>query len=526
MRFGIFVLVIALALPAAGAAAEGWRADLDAALAMEPGPGRDEIVARVARAAPGWKDIALHIEAMEFGEPPGRQAILDSTVCIDGVTRPWVLYVSTHYDPATPAPLMVRLHGGVGVADIRDDPAGLASEDDFTVEIEKRGWLGLFPMGQYGATWWDDVGMANIRNLVREVKRAYNVDDDRVYMGGFSDGGSGSFAHAMLAPTDYAAFIAMNGHMGVASRDNDVPLYAPNMMNTPVYATTTHDDDLYPTRKMAPTISMAQRAGADILYKTFPGEHDFKDIASDLGFMMEFLTRHPRDPFPARIVWETADRKYGLCRWFAIDGTTTEEPRRWHIDYNVSLTDDRITFGFIPDWQYEGEGVYVSRVIDGTAAEAMGLLADDIIVLGEEMPIRDMDGLDAYKQKLRRGGPLGVTVRRGDEQVVLRGELPEPENYLLFKREWPSARADVTLAGNRIDIRASRLAACRVLVHPDMVNLGENLVIAVNGEVVHDALVKPDPAFMIENFCKNRDRKLLYVAEIKVDVKSRKEAAK
>ena len=79
-------------------------------------------------------------------------------------------------------------------------------------------------------------------------------------------------------------------------------------------------------------------------------------------------------------------------------------------------------------------------------------------------------------------------------------------------------RADVTLSGNRIDIRASRLGACRVLVHPDMVNLGENLVITLNGEVVHDALVEPDLEFMIENFLENRDRKLLYVTEIRVDI--------
>lgn len=518
MRFGAIILpialIIALMLPVAAAGADDWRADLDAALKMEPGTGRDEVVAKVARAAPGWNEIRLHIEAMEFGEPRGTLAILDSAVCTDGVMRPWVLYVSTHYDPATPAPLMVRLHGGVGVPNIRSQPVEYASEDGFALEIEKRGWLGVYPMGQVGATWWDDVGMANIRNLVRRVKRTYNVDDDRVYMGGFSDGGSGSFAHAMLAPTDYAAFIALNGHMGVASRDNGVSLYAPNMMNTPVYATTTHDDDLYPTSKMAVAIDMAQRAGADILYKTFPGTHDWEGIASDLPFMFEFMERHPRDPFPSKIVWETAHGKHGLCRWFAIDKTTTAPPARWHRDHNVALTDDRITFGFIPDWDYEEDGVYVARVIEGTAAEAIGLIADDIIVLGEEMRIRDMDDLNAYKQELRRGGPFGITVRRGEEHVILRGDLPEPENYLLFKREWPSARGDVTLSGNRIDIRASRLGACRVLVHPDMVNLGENLVITLNGEVVHDALVEPDLEFMIENFLENRDRKLLYVAEL------------
>lgn len=495
-----------------------WRDDLDRALTMDPGDDRDALVRNIARAAPGWDEVRLHIEAIEFPGPAGTHAILDSNLCIDGVMRPWVLYVSTHYDPARPAPLLVRIHGGVNTPNIEGDPVEYVLEDAFIAGLEEGGWLGVYPMGQEGATWWDDVGMANIASMIRDVKRRYNVDDDRVYMGGFSDGGSGSFAHAMLEPTDYAAFLCLNGDMGVGSQDGGKHLYAPNMMNTPIYATTTHDDRLYPTEKMTPTINMAIDAGADILFKSFPGEHDFEDIESDLPFMWEFLERHGRDPLPHRIVWEAAETKHGQCRWFSIEKITPARPARWHRDHNVSMVDDRITFGFMVDYDYDGEGVYVTRVLEGTAAEKVGLLADDIIVLGEDMRVSNLDDLNAYKQKLHRGGPFGLTVRRGEEHVVLWGNLPEPENYLLFGREKPSARADVVLAGNHIRLRASCLGAFRVLVHPEMVNLDEHIIITVNRKVVFDARVEPDLEFMIENFLENRDRKLLYVAAIDVNL--------
>jgi hypothetical protein len=519
----ILAFVALAASPAEGA---DWRADLDRAIAMDAGPERDDLVSEIARAAPGWNEIRLHIQAMEFDEPAETLAILDSAMCIDGVMRPWVLYVSTHYDPMTPTPLLVRIHGGVGTPNIDPQPVKLASEDEFAAGIQERGWLGIYPMGQDGATWWDDVGMANIRNIIRRVKRDYNVDDDRVYMGGFSDGGSGSFAHAMLEPTDFAAFLCLNGHMGVGSRTGGKHLYAPNMMNTPIYATTTHDDRLYPTRKMGPTMNMAAKAGADILFRSFEGEHDFDDIRSDLPVMWEFLERHPRDPFPPRIVWEAAETKHGQCMWFSIDKIMPWHEAKWHHDHNMSLVDDRITFGFIPDYDYEGDGVYVARVIEETAAEAIGLLADDIIVRGEDMRIGDMDDLNKYKQGLYRGGPFGVTVKRGDEHVVLRGSLLEPENYLIFKREKPSARADVICSGNHIWMRASRLGAFSVLIHPDMVNLDENLIITVNRELVYDASVQPDLEFMVQNFLENRDRRLLYVAAIEINLEEKKEAKK
>lgn len=41
----------------------------------------------------------------------------------------------------------------------------------------------LFPSEQESATRWDEVGMTNTRKLVRTVKREFNMDDDRVWMG-------------------------------------------------------------------------------------------------------------------------------------------------------------------------------------------------------------------------------------------------------------------------------------------------------------------------------------------------------
>jgi hypothetical protein len=51
-----------------------------------------------------------------------------------------------------------------------------------------------------------------------------------------------------------------------------------------------------------------------------------------------------------------------------------------------------------------------------------------------------------------------------------------------------------------------------------MFNFDRNLTITVNGDVVHDAPISPDPEFMLRNFLKNRDRRLIYVAEVVVEL--------
>ncbi len=464
-----------------------------------------------------WQEVAAAVENVSFPAAEGGTPVLRKATCVDGVERPWVLYVPTSYEPATPTPLLVILHGGVSRPEITDDPLAYARDNEWIAAAEEYGWLALYPFGQKDATWWDEVGMANIRNLVRTAKQEYNVDDDRVYVGGFSDGASAAFCWAMVEPTDFAAFVALNGHMGVGSIDGDLETYAPNFYNTPVYAVTTFDDPLYPSTRMRATIEMARRAGGDIFYRELAGMHDFEYADAEIPLVARFLERHPRDPFPANIVWEAATPAFGRCGWFRIDEITRDEAADWHTDYNAILLDDRITIGFIHA-DVEGPGVEVATVVEDSAAAEMGLEDGDVIIGVSGKAVNDMDDVDAWKETVARGDPFTLRVRRGDDELTLEGRIPPPENYYVFKRAQPSARADVSFAANRVDIRASRLGAFTVYVHPDMVNLDENLVIAVNGDVVFDAKVKPDPAWMMENFLERRDRKALYVAAVKVEL--------
>ncbi len=523
MRFSI-TLLLALVVTFSGvggsSAEAGWEEALDALVAAPGDADRASLVADVLDHAPSWQEVATRIQSTTF--PPADevgQAVLRTTVCIDTVERPWVFQVPPDYDPSVPTPLLVVLHGGVGSADVYDDPLGYVAESDQAALARERGWISAFPFGQAGATWWDEVGMANIRTLVRTIKRELNVDDDRVWMPGFSDGASAGFAQAMLEPSDYAAFVALNGHMGVASLDGDLPTYAPNMSATPIFATTTFDDGLYPSQRMRPTIDMAREAGADIYYREFPGGHDFDDVKDELPAIARFLERHPRDPFPTRVVWEAGSTDFGKCRWFAIDRITADEPAPWYEDHNIALTDDRITIGFQPDYEFEGTGIRVDVLSDGDyPARSIGLKAGDVIVKADDALMDSLPDLNEWKATVERGDAFEMAVLRDGGKVVLRGELPEVAGYLIFKRDVPSAAVRAGFAANRIEVETSRVGAFRILVHPDMIVLDQNLVITVNGELVYDDIVRPNLEFLLDNYLDNRDRSLLYVAEVVIEL--------
>lgn len=337
---------ILVVLLLAAAARAGWEEDLDRLIAAPAGPESDALALSVAKAAPGWAEVAARIRATTFPDAPKGEAYLRQTTCADGVERPWVLFVPESYDPSKPTPLLVVLHGGVSRADISKEPLEWANGNPFVKLAKERGWLAIHPFGQKDATWWDEVGMQNIRNLVRTVKRERNVDDDRVFMAGISDGASAGFTHAMVDPNDYGAFVALIGHMGVGSIDGDLDTYAPNLANSPIYATTHFGDALYPSERMRATIEMALRAGGRILYRERQGTHGTEDTLPWFPAIADWLERHPRDPLPHRVVWETSTKRFGLCRWLAIDRVTTAKAADWHRDHNVSLTSDRVSIGF------------------------------------------------------------------------------------------------------------------------------------------------------------------------------------
>ena len=514
----VLLAICIVPLLVGSAARADWRTDLDALLCAPSAEEQDRLLGGILEASPDWKEVVAFIESLSFPDREPGNFQVRRTTSVDGVERPWILYIPPQYSSARRSPLMVVLHGGVSRENVTEDPEAYAREHFFTPLAAEKGWLLLFPFGQTGATWWDEVGMSGIRNLLRRIKRELNVDDDRVWMAGFSDGASAAFLHAMADPTDYGAFVALNGHMGVGSLDGDLETYAPNMANTPVYAVTTGGDQLYATSTMRSTLEMAVSAGGDVLYRTQEGGHDFSYGEEELPLIARFLDRHPRDPFPVRILWETADRRFGACRWFAIDRVTIDEAASWHRDHNAILVDRRISIGFYVDDSYEGEGVRVERVVEeGALASEIGLEAGDVIVRCNETAIATMDDLNSFKAGAKRGDAVEIVVSREGEEAVLKGNFPEPLNHFVFKRLIPSALARVRACGNRIHVETSRVGAFRIKVHPDMIRLEDNLVITVDGVVAFDGPPSVNLEYLLRNFLENRDRRLLYVAEISIE---------
>lgn len=515
------MIVLCLFLLTLSINGKGLQESINNLLGTKSGKEQEKILKGILREKPSTDTLIKLLKGIKFRKPEKTGMVKSKNLCIDGVERPFCWYIPDNYDPSKKTPLIVYLHGGVSRPDIIKDIEEYAKENPFTGLANQKGYILLFPFGQIGATWWDSVGVSNILSQIRITKQEFNIDDNQVFMTGFSDGASGSFFFAMCHPNDFAAFIPLSGHPGTGSIQGGTQTYFVNLYNRPLYVINTDLDRLFPDKDIRPMMELAERAGANLLYRVYQGiGHEFTYADMEIPLIEKFIKTHPRVVNPPRIKWETAYPELGRCMWLSIDEVIPDRHADWHEDHNMELIDDRILFGFIPDYNFEGTGIRVARVVgDSTLCSVTGVKEGDIFINLEGSEIKNIDDMNDYKSKKKRGDSTEITILRENKELTLRGKFPEITKYMLFTRDLPSARAEAYFAGNRFYIRSSALGTFTIYIHPDMVQLDQNVVVYVNEKEVFNESVAPDTEFILCNFLENRDRELIYVNKITIDMK-------
>ena len=238
-----------------------WQEDLTSLLKTDNDKTKKDLIAKIVLAKPELNEIIELIKSQEFNKSDNGVFVEKEIMCVDGKKRPYIIYIPKSYDPSIKTPVIVNLHGAV-TWPMKDKKKRLrhAKSQEVTELAIKNNWFIVFPFGEASATWWDNVGQSNVLNIIRETKRNFNIDDEKLWMTGFSDGASGSFHFAMTEPTDFAAFFPLCGDMGVGAQDGGNHLYPNNMSNVPLYVINTDEDYIYPSSRMIKTIDMAKEA--------------------------------------------------------------------------------------------------------------------------------------------------------------------------------------------------------------------------------------------------------------------------
>lgn len=196
----------------------------------------------------------------------------------------YLLHVPEEYSTeGARLPLIVYLSGGPGLA---IDGANGAEN-----VIAKSNYIVLYPNAE-GRMWWAHGQPERVEALLDEVLEQLNVDRSRVYLVGFSNGGTGALYYATLWPKRFSAVAALMG--GAACMDELRPLALSKLAGLPVLLAHGDRDPIIPHECSESAFKEIRKISPDSELHILKGrEHDIV-LGNDDGLTMSFLEKHSR----------------------------------------------------------------------------------------------------------------------------------------------------------------------------------------------------------------------------------------
>lgn len=145
------------------------------------------------------------------------QTTLTGTIKSGGLTRDYRLYIPAMYNGNTPVPLVLNLHGYTSSA----------AEQEFYGNLrpiaDTANFLIVHPNGTLdpqGNRFWNTFGTGSpvddvefLSNLIDSLRTKYNIDPNRIYSTGMSNGGFMSYSLACELSNKIAAIASVTGSM-------------------------------------------------------------------------------------------------------------------------------------------------------------------------------------------------------------------------------------------------------------------------------------------------------------------------
>ena len=235
--------------------------------------------------------------------------ILRSMTASGFAGTPYMVHIPIDYRGDQPFPLIVYLSGGGGQA----FDGALSAEDT----LGHSGYIALYPHAG-GELWWQARQTAMVYALLLETLRSYNIDTNRVYLVGFSNGATAALYYATLWPDRFAAVASLMGAGMHIPNGETLPLE--NLQNVPVLFLHGDKDRTIPASSSVATAdqlrSLHPRAAPEIHILKERG-HDIT-LDSDDGLAVPFLERFRREPFPRNIAMKVVNLEYPRRYWVEV----------------------------------------------------------------------------------------------------------------------------------------------------------------------------------------------------------------
>ena len=251
---------------------------------------------------------------------------------VDGSPQFAKAFLPREYDPKKKWPLVVNLHGYLSFNPPYIRWEGITARSDLIAE--RYDVIVLRPHGRANTNYLG-IGEQDVLRAIRIAKKTFAVDDDRVYLVGYSMGGGGTWHVGTRHPGFFAAIAPVYGGwdyrqwMEEKEQSELTPRrrfefeswssfgQAEALLTTPVFVNHGDADDLVEVEGSRFAVKMLQRWGYNVRYWEHPGKgHEF--LGSD-DEMMRWLLTHRLNRNPKRVRVRSARLKSAKAHWVRIE---------------------------------------------------------------------------------------------------------------------------------------------------------------------------------------------------------------
>jgi hypothetical protein len=254
----------------------------------------------------------------------------------DSINSSYLVHLPKNYNPKNKYPTLIFLHGAVRFSSLLNYQIAQQVLSGWNRYYTKYASLNdvilIFPSANKKYNWMtSDDGFFMIPKIVKQLKTSINIDDNKVFISGHSNGSTGSFSYAMKQPTQFAGFYGFNTQPRLYTGGT----FIENILNRSYINFSTDQDYYYPPNANDSLTKLMRFINADYKdyrYNGFP--HWFPEFdESEPAYKILFsdLKERERNPFPKKITWEFDDDNYGNIDWLTDIKLDTLTPKKgWH----------------------------------------------------------------------------------------------------------------------------------------------------------------------------------------------------
>ncbi len=250
---------------------------------------------------------------------------------VDGSPQFARAFLPAEYDGRKPWPMIVNLHGYNPSNPMYIHWGGSARHQRLNAW---RDAIVVYPHGR-GNTGYRGIGEADVLRAIREAKAAFNVDEDRVVLIGYSMGGGGTWHVGTRHPELFAAIAPVYGGWDyhVWADEDDLAKLSPlqryrqeasssfaqaeSLLTTPVFVNHGDDDTLVEVDHSRYAVKLLQRWGYEVRYWEHPGKgHGRLGCEAE---MMRWFAAHRRRRDPDHVRIRAAALKSAKAHWVRVE---------------------------------------------------------------------------------------------------------------------------------------------------------------------------------------------------------------